>query len=78
MAKKDATLASFAFSPAKAATPHDKTNAAARDIISTEANYRADKTAKLRAARLARDGHAPVDVVDDLPVTIDITLSSDD
>ncbi|WP_249306483.1 hypothetical protein [Rhodobacter capsulatus] len=36
-------------------TPHDKTAAAAKLIIETEATKRADRTAALKAARLARD-----------------------
>ena len=36
-------------------TPHDKTAAAAKLIVETEATKRADRTAALKAARLARD-----------------------
>lgn len=39
-------------------TPHDKTAAAAKLIIETEATKRADRTAALKAARLARDAAA--------------------
>ena len=40
-------------------TPHDKTAAAAKLIIETEATRRADRTATLKAARLARDAGTP-------------------
>ncbi len=45
------------FSPefSKPLTPHDRTNAAARAIIETEAQQRAEKTARLRAIRLGQD-----------------------
>ncbi|PYF06723.1 hypothetical protein C8J30_1245 [Rhodobacter viridis] len=39
-------------------TPHDKTAAAAKLIIETEATKRADRSAALKAARLARDALA--------------------
>lgn len=40
-------------------TAHDKTAAAAKLIIETEATRRADRTATLKAARLARDAAMP-------------------
>ncbi|WP_444453215.1 hypothetical protein ACTTAI_19465 [Rhodobacter capsulatus] len=39
-------------------TPHDKTAAAAKLITETEASKRADRSAALKAARLARDALA--------------------
>ncbi|TNE65484.1 MAG: hypothetical protein EP336_12375 [Rhodobacteraceae bacterium] len=45
----------FRQTTSKPATPHDRTAAAAREIIETEAARRADLTASLKAARLARD-----------------------
>ena len=39
-------------------TPHDKTTAAAKLIIETEATKRADRSAALKATRLTRDAAA--------------------
>lgn len=41
--------------PARPATQLDKTTAAAREILDTESRERAEKTARLKAAREARD-----------------------
>ncbi|WP_145962764.1 hypothetical protein [Mangrovicoccus ximenensis] len=42
----------------KPLTPFEKTAAAAKDIIDTETQKRADRTAALRAARMERDAEA--------------------
>ncbi|SFJ81569.1 hypothetical protein [Celeribacter neptunius] len=55
MSNKDKAAALFRQTTAKPATAHDRTAAAAREIVETEANRRADLTASLKAARLARD-----------------------
>jgi hypothetical protein len=55
MPHKDKAASLFRQTTSKPATPHDRTAAAAREIIETEAARRADLTASLKAARLARD-----------------------
>ncbi len=55
MPRKDKAASLFRQATAKPATPHDRTAAAAREIIDTEAARRAELTATLKAARLARD-----------------------
>lgn len=54
MSSKKPSLGLFREIPAPL-TPFEKTAAAAKTIIETEASKRADLTASLRAARLARD-----------------------
>ncbi|NHM20362.1 hypothetical protein [Tritonibacter mobilis] len=55
MPHKHKAASLFRQTTAKPVTPHDRTAAAAREIIETEAARRADLTASLKAARLARD-----------------------
>nr|WP_319250527.1 hypothetical protein [uncultured Celeribacter sp.] len=58
MLHKDKANALFRQTATKPATPHDRTAAAAREITETEVARRADLTASLKAARLARDALA--------------------
>ncbi|MCA0045341.1 hypothetical protein [Celeribacter litoreus] len=55
MPHRDKADALFSRPAAKPATAYDKTSAAAREITEAEAALRAEKTANLKAARLARD-----------------------
>ncbi|WP_417278788.1 hypothetical protein [Celeribacter sp.] len=57
MPRKEKVTSLFRETATKPATPHDRTAAAAREIIETEAARRAELTANLKAARLARDAH---------------------
>lgn len=60
MPRKDKTSGFFREIAAPPSTAQERTDAAVRLIRETEADARADRTASLRAARLARDaGGAP-------------------
>ncbi|SDE84833.1 hypothetical protein SAMN04244550_01182 [Rhodobacter capsulatus] len=56
--RKSSSPGLFREMPLAPQTPHDKTAAAAKLIIETEATKRADRTAALKEARLARDAAA--------------------
>ncbi|WP_138465250.1 hypothetical protein [Poseidonocella sp. HB161398] len=55
MTKKKASPGLFREAPQKPKSPFEKTAAAAKLILESEASARAEQTAKLKAARLARD-----------------------